>query len=68
MKIKSKAVIYPTNILDWKRFKNLKSETLQSFSKPESYISSTIKNIIRDKLATSSHQSPYLKDQIPQLI
>ena len=67
LETKSKVIIYSTDISDYRYFKDLKSETLQLSIEPESHISGTIKNIIRDKLATLSHQSLYPEDQIFQL-
>lgn len=67
METKGKAVIYPTNTLDQRRFENLKPETFQPSVELESHIFGSTENIMRNPPAASSHPSPYLEDQPPQL-
>lgn len=60
LEIKGKEAMYQTNTSDKRCFKNLKPETIQFSIEPKLYISSSIQNIIRDLLSTSSYPSPYL--------
>lgn len=66
--IKSKTIIYPTDILDQRELKNPKPKIFQLFIEPESYISGSTENIIRDQLIVSYDSLPNPKDQILYLI
>lgn len=59
--------MYPTDISDQKRLKNLKLETLQLFVEPELYISNSIKNIIKEQPTALYYTLPNPENQIPQL-
>lgn len=65
---KSKVVIYLSDTLDPKWFKNLKPETFQPSDEPESYVFGNIQNIMRDQQATLYYTLPNPKNQILQLI
>lgn len=65
---KDKAIIYLTDTLDQKRLKNLKPKTFQPSVEPESYISGSTKNIMRNQPIISYHLLPNPKDRILQLI
>ncbi len=67
LETKGKAVMYPTDTLDQKRLKNLKSDTLHPFAEPGSHISSSTYNIMREQPTSSYHPSPKPENQIPQL-
>lgn len=48
LETKSKAIIYPTNILDQKQLKNLKPDTLHLFVEPGSHIFDSTETIMRE--------------------
>lgn len=64
MAIKSKTIMYPNDTLDQKRLKNMKPETLQLSVEPESHISDSIENIIKDQSIDLYHLLSNPEDQI----
>ncbi len=67
LETKGKAIMYPADILDQRRFKNLKPDTLHLSVEPGSHISGSIENMMREQPTSSYHLLPNPEDQIPQL-